>query len=88
MGELRRHAEINSHVQAALRQIRPDEDYTCLELGNYFTDVSQFRDPFAQMFGKKEVWAQAMGQIPILGYIPVIGIIASELILSLAIDMD
>ena len=88
MGELRRHAEIMAHCQEAMRKIRPEEDYTCLELGNYFTDVSQFRDPYAQMLGKREVWGQAMSDIPVLKFIPVVGIVASELILSLAVDLD
>ena len=34
----------------------PDEQAIFVELGNYLTDVSQFRDPFAHLSGKKAVW--------------------------------
>ncbi|MGH9892899.1 MAG: hypothetical protein ACREA0_13095, partial [bacterium] len=63
-------------------------DYVCLELGNYLTDVSQFRDPYAQMLGKRMVWSQALGDIPVLPYIPVFGLIISEVILNFAVDLD
>ncbi|MCU1431799.1 MAG: hypothetical protein JWP95_904, partial [Actinotalea sp.] len=88
MGDLHRHAEVFWHVQQAVTQIRPDEDYLCLEIGNYLTDVSQFRDPFAHMLAKRTVWGQGLGSIPVLPYIPVIGLLISEAILNWAIDLD
>ncbi len=34
------------------------DDLTYLELGNYFTDVSQFRDPVFYLFAKHTVWRE------------------------------
>lgn len=90
MGDLHRHAEVFEHAHKALVKIRPDEDYICLELGNYLTDVSQFRDPFAHMLAKRTVWAEGHGRGPLkwIGLVPVLGIIAVEAILDWAIDLD
>lgn len=90
MGDLHRHAEVFEHAHGALKTIRPNEDYICLELGNYLTDVSQFRDPWAHMLAKRTVWAEAKGTGALwwLGLIPVIGTIAVEAILDFAVDLD
>jgi hypothetical protein len=90
MGDLHRHAEVSRHVIDAMVKIRPQEDYVCLELGNYLTDLSQFRDPFAHMNAKHDVWARATrkGWLGILSFIPVVGTIAVDLILDLGVDLD
>lgn len=90
MGDLHRHAEIARHVIDACAKLRPDEDYVCIELGNYLTDVSQFRDPFAHMYAKRQVWSQSKstGALFWLGLIPVIGTLAVEAILDFAVDLD
>ncbi len=88
MGDLHRHAEIFRHVHSAVAPLRPDEDYVCLELGNYLTDVSQFRDPFAHMLAKRTVWGQGLSSFGLLNFIPVLGIVISEAILNWAIDLD
>jgi hypothetical protein len=88
MGDLHRHAEIFRHVHRTLSTLRPDEDYICLELGNYLTDISQFRDPFASMLAKRTVWGQGLGKFGFLPLIPVVGVAISEAILNWAIDLD
>ncbi|MGL5809761.1 MAG: hypothetical protein ACRCYQ_07455 [Nocardioides sp.] len=90
MGDLRRHAEISDHVTKALLGIRPDEDYLCLALGNYLTDVSQFRDPLGHLLVRGTVRTQAKGTGPLkgLGLIPVFGPRLVEAILDLGIDLD
>ena len=49
MGDIGSHAEISHFVIGQVRKILPDAipaaDYAFLELGNFLTDVSQFRDP-------------------------------------------
>src|SRR5262245_16802749 len=35
-----------------------EEDLTYLELGNYLTDVSQFRDPVVYIFAKQKIWRE------------------------------
>ncbi|MEV4888865.1 hypothetical protein AB0K48_05685, partial [Nonomuraea sp. NPDC055795] len=35
-----------------------EADLTYLELGNYLTDVSQFRDPVSYLFAKQRVWRE------------------------------
>ncbi|HEV3001472.1 MAG TPA: hypothetical protein VGW75_12095 [Solirubrobacteraceae bacterium] len=79
MGEVLRHAEIFHNTRERIGTLRPDEDYTYLELGNYLTDVSQFRDPFAHMSAKRTIWQQAKSSNPflaILSVIPILGILS------------
>jgi hypothetical protein len=49
MGDIGTHAQITAYVvkqlQAADPKAIPEADYTYVELGNFLTDVSQFRDP-------------------------------------------
>lgn len=50
MGDIGTHAEISNFVIDQVRRAVPDTDipradYSFLELGNFLTDVSQFRDP-------------------------------------------
>jgi len=52
MGDVSTHAQITEFVVAEARRTIgdvavPPEEYTYLELGNFLTDVSQFRDPTA-----------------------------------------
>jgi hypothetical protein len=49
LGDIRTHAEVTEYVSQQIasaypRALQPD-DFTCIELGNFLTDVSQFRDP-------------------------------------------
>lgn len=88
MGDLHRHAEIFRHVHRTLAPLRPDEDYICLEFGNYLTDISQFRDPFANMLAKRTVWGQGLGKFGLFALVPVVGLVVSEAILNWAIDLD
>ena len=61
MGDVKRHAEVFHNTIEKIGSLRPDEEYTYVELGNFLTDVSQFRDPFANMLAKRTIWGkQAM----------------------------
>ncbi|MEU7524257.1 hypothetical protein AB0A74_00825 [Saccharothrix sp. NPDC042600] len=91
MGDLHRHAEIFRHVHAVVSPLRPGEDYICLEMGNYLTDISQFRDPFALMYGKRIVWQRGLSEsivLSVLQVFPVIGLLTSEAVLNWAVDLD
>lgn len=88
MGDLHRHAEIFRHVHRTVAPLRPDEDWICLEFGNYLTDISQFRDPFANMLAKRTVWGQGLGSFGLFALVPVIGTLVSEAILNWAVDLD
>ena len=64
MGDISRHRDIflftRQTVPAALldgARLSAD-DLTYLELGNYLTDVSQFRDPVTYIFAKQRVWRE------------------------------
>jgi len=61
-GEVLRHAEVFHNTMEKIGSLRPDEEYTYLELGNFLTDVSQFRDPYAHMLAKRTIWARRHGQ--------------------------
>lgn len=62
MGDIARHRDIFLNSRDALppelleRCKLTVDDLTYLELGNYFTDVSQFRDPVYYVFVKQGVW--------------------------------
>ena len=62
MGDISRHRDIflftRETVPAALLDsVRLTvDDLTYLELGNYLTDVSQFRDPVTYIFAKQRIW--------------------------------
>lgn len=89
MGEILRHAEVFHNTREKTGTLRPDEDYTYLELGNFLTDVSQFRDPFAHMNAKRTIWQQAKSGnlfLSILSAIPILGIL-SDVILD-AVDVE
>lgn len=89
MGEILRHAEIFHNTMEKIGSLRPDEEYTYLELGNYLTDVSQFRDPFAHMLAKRTIWGKATRSnwfLAVLSVIPIIGVL-TDVILDIA-DID
>lgn len=89
MGEITRHFEVFENTKGKVAQLRPDEEYTYLELGNFLTDVSQFRDPFAHMFAKRVIWRDAKGTnlvLSVIAAIPIIGVL-SDVILD-AVDVD
>jgi hypothetical protein len=57
MGDVLTHGGITSHVKEQLKLVFkpgmiPDADYTYIELGNFLTDVKQFRDPVAYHRGR------------------------------------
>jgi len=62
MGDISRHRDIFLFTRQALSpQLLSGArltagDLTYLELGNYLTDVSQFRDPVTYIFAKQRVW--------------------------------
>lgn len=62
MGDISRHRDIflftrgNIPPQVLGGARVTSEDLTYLELGNYLTDVSQFRDPVTYIFAKQRVW--------------------------------
>ncbi len=59
MGDIRTHRLI---YETFIRGHLPDGvDPIYVELGNYLTDVSQFRDPWAHVGGKASVWRENVG---------------------------
>jgi hypothetical protein len=64
MGDISRHRNIFYNTQDAippnlLQQCKLSAaDLTYLELGNYLTDVSQFRDPVMFIFSKQRIWRE------------------------------
>jgi hypothetical protein len=62
MGDISRHRDIYLNTRAVLpaallaRCKLSQADLTYLELGNYLTDVSQFRDPVTYIFAKQRIW--------------------------------
>lgn len=56
MGDVGTHHTIYSYVRATMKQVRPDEDYAYIHLGNYLTDLSQVRDTLAYAMGKLKIW--------------------------------
>ena len=60
MGDIKTHGIVGHQVLAALRNVLPSEDYQYVELGNYLTDVSQFRDPTAMHMAKPRLLTVAL----------------------------
>lgn len=62
MGDISRHRDIFLNTQDSIPTSLLDkcklgaEDLTYLEMGNYLTDVSQFRDPVTYIFAKQRIW--------------------------------
>jgi hypothetical protein len=71
MGDISRHRDIFLNTREATPAILLNkcriaaDDLTYLELGNYLTDVSQFRDPATYIFGKQKIWRERI--LPELG---------------------
>lgn len=61
MGHIPAHSKIAGHVIEQLRPIEPNANLIYLELGNFITDISQFRDPYSFMSAKQ--------RLPLLGRI-------------------
>jgi hypothetical protein len=63
VGDVATHAAISPHVTAQLKLVFgssvADEDYTYIELGNFLTDVKQFRDPSAFHRAREQARARA-----------------------------
>lgn len=67
MGDISTHAEITEFTVAEAKRFIsatdiPDSDYTFLELGNFLTDVSQFRDPPSFHRARDRARAEAQAQ--------------------------
>lgn len=58
MGDIKTHAAIAEKIMRELKASRPSENYMFFELGNFLTDVSQFRDPAAHISGKSTIWRE------------------------------
>ncbi|MEU4295194.1 hypothetical protein AB0E63_43835 [Kribbella sp. NPDC026596] len=62
MGDISRHRDIFLFTRETVPPAVLDgarltaDDLTYLELGNYLTDVSQFRDPVTYIFAKQRIW--------------------------------
>jgi len=72
MGDIGTHAGITEYVVAQLRKFVksssiPEVDYTYLELGNFLTDVCQFRDPPAFHRAREPARRQAQDQAGAFG---------------------
>jgi hypothetical protein len=59
LGDIGTHAKIATEIISLLQGKRPNEEYIFFEVGNWFTDTSQMRDPFAHVSGKIAVWTVA-----------------------------
>lgn len=59
MGDVSTHADIAGEV---LKQLPPEPEAPFFEIGNWLTDVSQFRDPFAHLSGKKTVFVRGLNK--------------------------
>jgi hypothetical protein len=59
MGDIQTHRAVSLAVKPLFPGSLQDELYDYFHLGNYFTDVSQFRDPYAFASSKTTVWRQA-----------------------------
>jgi hypothetical protein len=64
MGDISRHRDIFFNTQDAIPTALLGKckltvaDLTYLEMGNYLTDVSQFRDPVTYIFAKQRIWRE------------------------------
>jgi len=58
MGDIGSHKACSASVKPLFPDDQREEFYNYFHLGNYFTDVSQFRDPTAFVSGKIAVWSQ------------------------------
>lgn len=59
MGEILRHFNIYRNTFDQIKKKYPHNEFTFIELGNFLTDISQFRDPYANFNAKKLVWEKA-----------------------------
>jgi hypothetical protein len=69
MGNLSLHSEVYKYVINQLSKIRPKEEYVYIALGNFLTDLDQFRDPYSN-FRAKERKSPSVLTLPILGFLP------------------
>jgi hypothetical protein len=70
VGDVKTHREIyetfiRPHVPSGV-------DPIYVELGNFLTDVSQFRDPWAHVGGKAEVWRKTKAKLPWYARLPLV----------------
>jgi len=73
MGNVNVHAEIGKDVLQRLQRVRSGEEYRYMMLGNFLTDLSQFRDPYSFQTAKWTARNQVrhMFPVPIISQIPV-----------------
>ncbi len=62
MGDIGTHFDISKKVRALLEAARPGEQYIFIEIGNWLTDFSQFKDPTAYTEAKSTIWQRAREQ--------------------------
>jgi hypothetical protein len=71
MGDIATHAAIAVDVIAVLKQDWPqEENYEFFELGNWLTDMSQFRDPYSMLASRMAFWETGEEQLRITGRCP------------------
>lgn len=69
MGDVSTHGIIEKKCREIVNEYLPPEDTICVELGNWLTDFSQFRDPTSFMSGKYTTWdskCHGLGLIPLV----------------------
>lgn len=59
MADVKSHYRISTKVRERLEEKRVGEQYAFIQLGNWLTDYSQFRDPTAYISAKITVWQSA-----------------------------
>jgi hypothetical protein len=64
MGDIASHGQVTTHVVEQMKKVAapgmiPEADYSYLELGNFITDVAQFRDPVAWHKARERVRDEA-----------------------------
>ena len=87
MGDIGTHAKIADQIISALKTVRDNEDYIFFEVGNWFTDTSQMRDPFAHISGKKVIWdigVKTAHKENVIANFPAL----AEMVLDLSYELD
>jgi hypothetical protein len=87
MGDIGTHAKIAAEVIALMTEKRPNEEYIFFEVGNWFTDTSQMRDPFAHVSGKATIWKTARATAKGENALANLQLLA-DLVLDLSYELD
>jgi hypothetical protein len=67
MGHIIAHADISVHVIPQLEAMIPGVNFIYLELGNFMTDIAQFRDPYANIKAKSRTWDTVLSDAGFFG---------------------